>query len=167
MTPENGAEGTMEEKATETEVPTSSEQPAEAPVAEAAAAPQSEGRRTQLRIVREGVEDLRTDVWKLTRSHESRTSKLEAQVKSLREELSAHARSKELTEMVKKHSAETKALHKEVKSLHEELAALKSSTAKDAARTKAREEAAFSRILAKVSKKTATAKAPAKRKKKK
>lgn len=144
----------MPEPATETQ----------APSAETAVAPQPEGRRTQLKILREGVDDLRADVWKLTRSHESKSNHLEAQVKSLRKELATHAKSKEVSDQIKQHMASTKKLEKQLATMRAELAAMKGSLAKESARSRAREEAAFSRILAKVSKAKA-AKAPAKRKK--
>jgi hypothetical protein len=91
--------------------------------------PQVEGRRTQLRIVRENIHSLSKDVGSFRKSHEASTKKLEKQVATLRSEL----------------------------------AAFKSNIAKDAARSRAKQEATLSKILAKVSAKPSK---PARRSKK-
>jgi cell division protein FtsB len=112
---------------------------------------QPEGRRTQLKIVREGVESLTADVWSFRRNHESSIKKLQAEIKYLRKELATHTTSKELSEPSKNSDTGNKKLEKQVASLRAELAGLKGNIAKEAARSRAREEALLSRILAKVS----------------
>ena len=116
----------------------------------APAAPQTEGRRTQLRIVRENLQSLSTEVGRFRKSHEVSTKKLEAQVTSLRKDLAKHVRSKDLGVHVKSHEIGTKRLEKQIASLRSDLASLKSQMAKDAAKSRAREEAALSKIFAKV-----------------
>jgi chaperonin cofactor prefoldin len=110
----------------------------------------AEGRRTQLRIVRESVENLTNEVARFRRSHEVSTKKLEGHVASLRKDLATHLRSKDLGEHVKKHDVGSKRLEQQVASLRKELASLKSQMAKDAAKSRAREEALLSKIAAKV-----------------
>lgn len=134
------------------------EAPAQMPVAE--------GRRTQLKIVRENIDNLSNDVGSFRRSHEKSIKKLEAQVASLRDELAAAKLSKDLGGFRKSHDSSSKRLEKQVATLRSDLAALKSSIARDAARSRARQEAALSKILAKVSAKPKAAK-PAKASKKK
>ena len=150
MTSEPGAEPLPEEMATQ---PAETVQPAEQTTATPETTTIPEGRRTQLKIVREGVESLTADVWSFRRKHESSIRKLEAQVSSLRRDLSGNASAKALESHDKGHQASNKRLEKQVASLRKELASLKSSMAKDAARARAREEAALSKILAKVSQK--------------
>lgn len=113
--------------------------------------PQVEGRRTQLKAIREGIESLTTDVWKLSRSHDSHTKKLEKEVATLRKDLSAHVRSKEVSDQLRTHASSTKSLERQVAALRKELADLKGSMAKEAARVRARDEASYSKLLAKVS----------------
>jgi hypothetical protein len=104
--------------------PTQSEEQA-ASMAESAtteqSVPQPEGRRTQLKIVREGVESLRTDVWSFRRNHESSIKKLQADVKNLRKEVAAHTTSKQLSEHAKNTDAGNKKLEKQVAVLRAEL----------------------------------------------
>jgi len=115
------------------------------------AVPQVEGRRTQLRVVRENIESLSRDVGAFRKNHEATIKRLDAQLKSLRKELAAHAQSKELSNHAKNDEASSKRLEKQVATLRSDVAALKTSIAKDAAKTRAREEAVLSKILAKVS----------------
>ncbi len=112
---------------------------------------QVEGRRTQLRILRENIHSLSKDVENFRRSHEGSTKRLEKQVASLRNELAVHTRSKDVGNLSKSHDASTKRLEKEVATLRNELAALKNNIARDAARSRAKQEAILSKILAKVS----------------
>lgn len=130
-----------------------SETAAGTPEAEVAthAGPQVEGRRTQLRILRENIQSLSKDVGNFWKSHEGSTKRLEKQVATLRNELAAHARSKGVGNLSKSHEASTKRLEREVATLRNELAALRSTIAKDAARSRAKQEAMLSKILAKVS----------------
>jgi chromosome segregation ATPase len=109
-----------------------------------------EGRRTQLKIVRETVQSLSRDIGNFRRSHEVSVKRLEKQVASLRKELAVHARSKDLGNHVKSHEADTKRLEKQVTTLRNELVALKNQIAKEAAKSRAREEAVLSKVLAKV-----------------
>ena len=115
---------------------------ARTPGAEAApqAAPQVEGRRTQLRILRENIQSLSKDVGNFRKSHEGSSKRLEKQVATLRNELAAHTRSKDVGNLSKIHQASTRRLEKEVATLRNELAALKSNIAKDAARSRAMQE---------------------------
>lgn len=113
--------------------------------------PQVEGRRTQLRILREGIQSLSKDVGNFWKSHEGSSKRLEKQVIALRNELAVHTRSKDVGNLSKSHEASTKRLEKEVATLRNELGALKSNIAKDAARSRAKQEAILSKILAKVS----------------
>ena len=112
--------------------------------------PQTEGRRTQLKIVRESVESLSREVGHLRKSSEANTKKLEAHLKSLRKDLGAHTRSKDLGEHVKSHRADTARLEKQVASLRKDMASLKSEMAKEAARSRAHSEAALAKFAAKV-----------------
>jgi hypothetical protein len=114
------------------------------------APPQAGGRRTQLKIVRESLESLSKDVESFRRSHEASTKKVEAHLASLRKELVTHIHSKDLGEHVKSHEADTKRLEKQIAALRSELVSLKSQVAREAAKSRAREEAALSRIIAKV-----------------
>jgi hypothetical protein len=95
------------------------QQPPEAEVP-TQAGPQVEGRRSRLKMVRENIHSLSTEVGNFRKSHEVSIKKLEKQVATLRSEL----------------------------------AALKSSIAKDAARSRAKQEATLSKILTKVSAKS-------------
>ena len=121
--------------------------------------PQVEGKRTQLRIVRENIQSLSNDVGSFSKTHEASSKKLEKQIASLRSELGAQALSKDVGSLRKSHEASSKRLEKQVATLRSELAALKGNIAKDAARSSAKQEAALAKILAKVSIKPKPAKA--------
>jgi len=121
-------------------------------------APQPEGRRTQLRKVRDSRQILANEVGRIRKSHELNTKKLESQVASLRKELAIHARASDMGAHLKSHAAGSKALEKQVASLRSELASLRGQMAKEAAKSRAREEAALSRIV-----KAAKASRPAKK----
>ena len=123
--------------------------------AAAQAAPQAEGRRTQLKIVRENLEYLSRDIGNFRRSHSASIKRLEKQVAALRSELAATKLSKDVGSFRKSHDASAKRLEKQVATLRADLAALKTSIAKDAARSHAKQEAVLSKILAKVSAKPA------------
>ncbi len=155
LTSESGGSGDTEEGSTaQGGAPVQpSEQAAQAPEAGVTpqVGPRVEGKRTQLRIVRENIESLSRDVGRFMKSHEASAKRLEAQIASFRKEFTAHARSKDLGNHVKSHEAGSKRLETQVATLRNELAALKSHIAKETAISRAREEAALSRILAKVS----------------
>lgn len=137
-----------------------------APEAAAAEAPHPEGRRTQLKIVRERIDSLTNDVSSLRRVHLANHKKLEGDIAKLRKDFGLHAHSKDVINRIERHDSDSrKKLEKEVAALHQELAAMRKSMEKEAAKSRAREEAAFSKVLAKVKPK-AKAKA-AKRSKKK
>ena len=112
--------------------------------------PQPEGRRTQFRIVRESIQALSIEVGRYRKSHEASAKKLEAQVSALRKDLATHVHSKDLAIHSKSHEADTKRLEKQITTLRGELALLKGQMAKEAAKSRAREEAVLSRIIAKV-----------------
>lgn len=159
----------MESSGNPDEQKTMEPQPA-APMAEAAPAaaeaPRPEGRRTQLKVVREKIESLSSDVSNLKKVHLANHKRLEDDIAKLRKDLDVHARSKDVIQRIERHDADSrKKLEKEVAALHQELAAMRKSMEKEAAKSRAREEAAFSKVLAKVKPK-AKAK-PAKRSKKK
>jgi ribosomal protein L29 len=115
------------------------------------AGPQVEGKRTQLRIIREDVQTLSSDVGNFQRRHDAGAKKLEKQIATLRSELAAQSVSKSVGDLRKSHDAGAKRLEKQVVTLRKELADLKSHISKDAARSRAKQEAILSRILAKVS----------------
>ena len=119
----------------------------------AQAGPQVEGRRTQLKILREHIQTLSKDVGNFRKSHEGSTKKLEKQIASLRSELASLRHSKDAGKINKSHEAGSKRLQREVAALRKDLASLKGDIAKDAARSRAKQEAMLSKILAKVSKK--------------
>ena len=162
----NAAEGVAEEEtmATPAEMPEQSaeekpEMGGEAPPA----APQGGGRRSQFRIVRESIQSLEIEVGRYRKSHEASAKKLEAQMASIRKDMTTHVRVKDLGAHFKSHQADTKRLERQITTLRSELASLKSQMAKEAAKSRAKEEAALSRIMAKV--KTArSAKKPSKKK---
>lgn len=158
MTSETGgSEGTEEGNTWEAMPPVQTgEAAAQEPEAEVATqvGPKVEGRRTQLRILRENIQSLSKDVGNFRKSHEASTKRLEKRVDSLRNELTAHTRSKVVGNLSKSHEASTKRLEKEVATLRNELAALKSNIAKDATRNREKQEAILSKILAKVSRKS-------------
>ena len=108
------------------------------------------GRRTQLKIVREGVESLSREVGHLRKSSETNAKKMEAHLKSLRKELGAHTHSKELGEHLKSHRADTARLEQQITSLRKEMASFKSQMAKEAAKSRKQQEAAFAKFSAKV-----------------
>jgi ribosomal protein L29 len=112
--------------------------------------PQPEGRRTQLRRVRDSIQILSNEVGRFRKSHEVSAKKLEAQVASLRKELAAHARSNDMGAHIKSHDVSNRRLEKQISSLRNELVSLRSQMAKEAVKSRAREEAALSRIMAKV-----------------
>lgn len=152
MTPETGGSEDSEEgntmkpmQTSEAALPT---QPSEMP---AQAAPQAEGKRTQLKIVRENIQYLSADLGNFRRSHEASIKRIEKQVASLRSESAPQSISNDVANFRKSHETGTKRLEKQVSTLRSELATLKKSIAKDAARGHARQEATLSRILAKVS----------------
>ena len=155
MTSEAGDSESTEEGNTEEAMPPmqTGEAAARTPEAEVAtqAGPQVEGRRTQLRILRENIQSLSKDVGNFRKSHEGSTKRLEKQLATLQNELAAHTRSRDVGDLRKSHEASTKRLEKEVATLRSELAALKSNIAKDAAKSRAKQEAILSKILAKVS----------------
>ena len=164
MTSETGgSEGTREESTDEAmPVTGTSEGATQSPGAEVPTqtGPQVEGKRTQLKIVRENVQSLSKDVGSFRKSHEASTKKLEKQVAALRSELAAQTLSKDVGSFRKSHEASTKKLEKQVATLRNELAALKSNIAKDAARSRTKQEATLAKILAKVSAKKVSAQNP-------
>ena len=130
--------------------PTEESEP-EQPSPEAAqAAPRSEGRRTQLRRVSDSLQILSTEVGRFRKSHEVSTKTLKAEVSSLRKEFATHVRSRDLGAHAKAHEADTKRLEKQIALLRSDLASLKTLMAKEGARSRAREEAALSKVIAKV-----------------
>ncbi len=139
--------------------------PAETTEAVASPQPQSEGRRTQLRIVREHLENLSSDVGSAKRSSEASAKKLENKIESIRKDLAEYKRSKDISEHAKSSDTSAKRLEKKVSSLSNDVAALKASIAKDAARTRTRQEALMAKILAKVSPKKPAAKKKSTKKK--
>lgn len=130
--------------------------------------PPTEGRRTQLRIVRENLHSLSNDVGDFRRSHEASVGRLEKQVSKLRKDVKAQASgsAKSIEDFRKSHSAGSKKLERQVESLRKQLADMRRGIAKDAAKSKAREEATLSKILAKIDRKTSKPKASKSKKKK-
>jgi len=111
---------------------------------------QAGGRRTQLKIVREGIQSLSKDVRSFRKSHEESTKTLETHLVSLGKELATHIRSKDLSDHVKSHAAGNKRLEKQIATLRQEMKSLKSEMTKEAARSRAREEIALARVIASV-----------------
>ncbi len=152
----NGIEGATEEEtmAAPAVMPEESieEEESEAPeVSEATpATSQAGGRRSQFRIVRETIQALEIELGHYRKSHDASAKKLEAQMASLRKDIATHVRAKDLSTHFKAHQADTKRLEKQMASLRSELVSLKSQMAKEAAKSRAREEAALSKIVAKV-----------------
>jgi len=107
------------------------------------------GRRTQLKILREGVESLSRDVGHLKKNSEANAKKMEAHLKSLRKDLEAHAHSRELSKHLMSHKADTARLEQQMASLRKELASLRSQMAKEAAKSRKQQEAAFAKFAAK------------------
>jgi uncharacterized protein YigA (DUF484 family) len=112
--------------------------------------PPAEGRRTQLKIVREKIQSLSKDVEGFRKSHEASNKKLEANLAALRKDLSAHSVSKDLDRFAKSTEANTKRLEKQIASLKTDLTALKSHVSKEAAKSRAKEKDTLSKALAKV-----------------
>jgi len=152
LTPESEASGGAEETVTPVAAP---EQPMEPEVQLPDSQPKVEGKRTQLKIVRESVETLSRDVADFRKSHENSTRKLQAEIASLRKEIAATARARDLEDHAKSHLAGSKKLEKQVTTLRAELAAVKKSIANDAARGRAKQEALLSKVLSKVTPKRA------------
>ncbi len=149
-----GSEDTMDESAGGSMPATDmSDAPVPSPEIEVPtpAGPQVEGRRTQLKIVRENIDSLSRDVGNFRSSHAASIKRLEKQVAALRSELAATKLSKDVGSFRKSHDASAKRLEKQLATLRSDLAALKTSIAKDAARSRAKQEAVLSKILAKVS----------------
>ena len=113
-------------------------------------APRAEGRRTQLRRVSDSLQILSNEVGRFRKSHEVSTKTLQAEVASLRKEFTTHIRSKDSGAHAKDHEANTRRLEKQITLLRSDLASLKAQMAKEATKSRAREEAALSRIIAKV-----------------
>ena len=90
-----------------------------------------EGRRTQLKVVRERIDALSRDVLGLTKVHVANQKKLEAHLSNV------HARSKEIIRKVESHD---KSLAKQVTALRRDLAALRKDFAKEAANARTREK---------------------------
>lgn len=160
-----GSEDT-EEGSTDNPMPPTdmSDAPVHVPEAEmpTQAGSQVEGKRTQLRIIRENVQTLSNDLGNFRRNHELGDKKMEKQFAKLRSELAAQSVSKSVGDLRKSHDAGAKRLENQVVSLRKELADMKSRIAKDAASSRAKQEATLSRILAKVSVKSKPAKSPKK-----
>jgi ABC-type phosphate transport system auxiliary subunit len=158
LTSETGGSGGTEEESTSEAMPLAgmSEGATQSPEVEVPtqAGPQVEGRRTQLKVVRENIHSLSTDVGNFRKSHEISIKKLEKQVAVLRSELAAQTLSRDVGSFRKSHEASSKRLEKQIATLRNELAALKSNIAKDAARSRAKQEATLSKILAKISAKS-------------
>ena len=112
--------------------------------------PRLEGRRTQLRRVSDSLQILSNEVGRFRKSHEVSTKTLQAEVASLRREFASHTRSKESLAHTRAHEADTKRLERQITQLRSDLASLKTSMAKEAAKSRAKEEAALSKIIAKV-----------------
>ena len=115
----------------------------------APAPPKAGGKRTQLKVMRERVQSLTKEVGDFRKSHKVSTKKLEADLASLRKDL-AHVRSKDIGEHIKGHGADTKRLEKQVATLRKDLASMKAQMAKEGSKSKAREKALMSEILARV-----------------
>ena len=169
-----GGEGTEEEQQGMSVAEEAQTQPGEQPMVEASEttteAPSQpvEGRRTQLKIVRETIESLSKDIGSFRKSQEANARKLESQVLSLRKDLASHLHSKDLGNHVKKHETDAKRLEKEITKLRKDLVELKAHVSKETAKARAKEEAALSKMLAKATKKPKPSKvAPAKHPKKK
>jgi len=157
MTVESGESEVPEEQG----VPAPSETPmqpsgemTEAQTSEATTVPPTEApsRRTQLKIVRESVESLEREVGNFRRKSEADAKKMQAHLASLRKDMTTHMRSKELGNHAKRHESDSKRLEKQIAGLRGDLASLKSQMAKEAAKSRAREEALVSKIAAKVRK---------------
>lgn len=131
------------------------------------AVPQAGGKRSQFRIVRESIQSLEVEVGRYRKSHDATAKKLEAQMAIIRKDMATHVRAKDLSAHFKGHQADTKRLEKQITSLRSELTSLRGEMAKEAAKSRAREEAVLSRIAAKVKASKPAKKAQAKPAKKK
>ncbi len=151
----------MEQTEEEEEMPAAEEVSSQAPPSGS----EVTGRRSQFRVVRESIQNLQIEVGRYRKSHEASSKKLEAQVASLRKELSTLVRPKDLGAHFKGHESDTKRLERQIATLRAELVTLKSQFAKEAAKSRAKEEAALSRLVAKA-KAVRPAKAKTKRSKK-
>jgi hypothetical protein len=107
------------------------------------------GKRTQLKVMRERVQSLTKEIGDFRKSHEVSTRKLEADLASLRKDL-AHVRTRDIDKHLKGHGADTRRLEQQVASLRKDLASMKAQMAKEASKSKAREKALMSEILAKI-----------------
>jgi len=114
----------------------------------APAQPRATGRRAQLKLVREHIQSLSKDVGNFRKSHEASTKRMQAELESMRKELAKQP--KGLSEHLKGHQVDTKRLEKQISGLRTELASFKKQMAKEAAKSRVREEAAISRIVAKL-----------------
>ena len=94
--------------------------------------------------MRENIQSLSRDVGRFRKSHEASAKSLEKQVASLRKELAAHARA-DKGGLSKDYQASAKRTEKQVATLRKELSDLKSGIAKDAAKSRAKQEAVLSR----------------------
>jgi len=153
---DSGLVGTAQEKLPGQIGDAASQTPALEQTAQAGAQ-SGEGRRTQLKVVRENIQSLSKDVGSFRKSHEVSIKSLEKQLASLRKELSARARA-DTGGAGKSYEASAKRMEKQVATLRNELSALKSGIAKDAAKSRAKQEAMLAKILAKVSKPSKQAK---------
>ena len=121
------------------------------------------GRRTQLRLVRENIESLSKDVGSFRKSHEVSIKSMEKQLAALRKELATHARAADSGSLNNSYKSSAKRMEKQVATLRKDLSTLKGSIAKDAARSRANQDAMLSKILLKVSAKTKQVKRKARR----
>lgn len=167
MSSDPDGSGGMEEENKGAAIPVEGTADEAAQPSDSGAAPQTEsqveGRRTQLKVVRENIQALAGDIGDFRKSHEGSIKRLEKQVADLRSELTAQKLSKDVGSFRKSNEANSKRLEKQVATLRKELAALKSGIAKDAARSRAKQEATLAKILAKVSAKPKPAKSSKKR----
>jgi hypothetical protein len=153
-TDESEGEGSEEEKMSAqgemSTQPTEEMQTPSESLGEATPAQPQAGRRTQLKIVREGVESLSKEVGRLRKSSEANAKKMEAHLKSLRKDLGTHTHSKDLGEHLKSHKADTARLQQQMASLRKEVTLLKSQMVKEAAKSRKQQEAAFAKFATKV-----------------
>lgn len=158
MTPETESGSTEESKVQESPSAEAGEQPAMGAGAATQEQPKAEGKRTQLKIVRENIDSLSKDVENFRKSHEASSKALEARIAALKKQLEASALSKDLDKLAKSHSTSDQKLQKQVTALKAEVAALKGHVTKEVARSRTKEDAMLARILAKVSTKPKLAK---------
>lgn len=151
MTPETESGSTEESKVQESPSAEAGEQPAMGAGATMQEQPKTEGKRTQLKIVRENIDSLSRDVQNFRKSHEASSKALDARIAALKKMLEASALSKDLDNLTKRHNTSNQKLEKQVAVLKAEVAALKGHVTKEVARSRAKEDAMLARILAKVS----------------